>query len=499
MSGPVHLVMPHQLFEAHLDAAEGTRFVLVEHDLMFRQYRFHTQKLVLHRASMRRFAERLRGRGYDVEVVETDGRTTSRAATARLLRRLAPARVTYHDVVDDWLGRDLRATVADAGLEQGEDDVLETPNFLTTRRQVADQLGGAESGVKLGRMATFYAWQRRRLDVLVTDAGDPVGGRWSFDEDNRRKLPRDHPVPAPRWPDRVPEVDEAIGWVRRAFPENPGEAERFAWPTSHAEADDVLEQFLAERLHEFGPYEDALSTSEAWVFHSLLTPPLNVGLLSPRRVLNRALEVGEANAVPLASLEGFVRQLIGWREYMRAVYVSHGRRLRTGNRLEHGRPLGRSWWTGETGLAPVDHVVARVLEHGWAHHIERLMVLGNAMCLLRTDPDAAYEWFMEMFVDAYDWVMVPNVYAMSQFAAGEAITTKPYVSGSNYLRKMSDYAAQDWGEWQADWDALYWTFVRDHREVFDRNARSSFVTAGYDRLDSATKAGHTRRAAGWLR
>ncbi len=486
---PVRLVLPHQLFESHLDASPGTTFVLVEHDLLFRQYRFHTQKLVLHRASIRRFADRLRARGFDVEHLETDGRTTSRAALARTVRRLAPTGVTVYDVVDDWLGRDLVSALADAGHELMPDDVLESPNFLTTRRQVAEFFTGSRA-----RMSSFYQWQRRRLDVLM-DGDRPVGGRWSYDEDNRKKLPRGHLVPEPSPPDRHETVDEAISWVKRAFPDNPGNPDAFAWPTSHAEADASYEQFLAERLHEFGPYEDALSTEHPFVFHSLLTPPLNIGLLSPRHVLARALEVGESNGVPIASLEGFVRQLIGWREYMRATYVVHGRRLRSSNHLGHARPLQAGWWTAETGLAPVDHVVRGVLERGYAHHIERLMVLGNAMCLLRTDPEAVHEWFMELFVDAYDWVMVPNVHAMSQFASGGAITTKPYVSGSNYLRTMGDHPR---GEWCDDWDALYWTFVRDHRDVFDAGGRSRFVTSAYDRMDAATKAAHTRRAARWL-
>jgi deoxyribodipyrimidine photolyase-related protein len=496
---PVRLVLPHQLFEEHLEAPAGTTFVLIEHDLLFRQYRFHVQKLVLHRASMRRFATRLRDAGYDVVHVDTDGRTTSRAALAKTLRELDPTSITVHDVVDDWLGRDLVAALADAGHELTVDDVLETPNFLTTRAQLADAYGSPGSGSQ-PRMQHFYSWQRRRLDVLM-DGDQPRGGKWSYDEDNRKKLPRGVDVPSarPDEPERRPEVVEAIAWVKQAFPDNPGDADAFAWPTSHAEAEDGFEHFLAERFADFGPYEDALSSKHPFVFHSLMTPGLNIGLLSPRHVLDRALAVGEESDVPLSSLEGFVRQVIGWREYMRASYHLHGRRLRTRNHLSHARPLGPGWWTAETGLAPVDHVVGRVLETGYAHHIERLMVLGNAMCLLRIDPDAVYEWFMEMFVDAYDWVMVPNTYAMSQFASGTAITTKPYVSGSNYLRKMSDYVSAGWeGEWAADWDALYWTFVRDHQDVFARNPRSRMIATLYDRMEPATKAAHTRRAAAWL-
>jgi deoxyribodipyrimidine photolyase-related protein len=477
--------MPHQLFAEHLDAPRGTTFVLVEHDLLFRQYRFHAQKLVLHRASMRRFADRLREAGHDVETVETDGRTTSAAALDRVLARLRPTEVVAHDVVDDWLERDLARFVT---------EWRPTPNFLTTRDELREFFGDGRG--RRSRMQHFYAWQRRRLDVLVDASGEPVGGRWSFDEENRKKLPRGHPVPAVTWPERDEHVDDAVAWVKRAFPDAPGDADAFAWPTSHAEAEVMLEDFLTERFDQFGPYEDAVSAEHPFLFHSVMTPSLNIGLLSPAQVVERALAVGERDDVPLASLEGFVRQVIGWREYMRATYQLWGRRMRTRNHLQHSRPLAEGWWTGETGLPPVDTVVGRVLERGWAHHIERLMVLGNAMSLLRTDPDAAYESFMEMFVDAYDWVMVPNVYAMSQFAAGEAVTTKPYVSGSNYLRKMSDLPT---GEWTADWDALFWTFVRDHHDVFSRNPRSRMMATMYDGFDPATKAAHTRRAQEWLR
>ncbi len=494
----MHVVLPHQLFESHLEAESDTTFVLVEHDLLFRQYRFHAHKLILHRASMRRFAARLRESGFEVEIIETDGRTTSRSALTRTIERLAPTSVTLHDVVDDWLEQDIVAALGDAGVETTPADWLESPNFLTSRPQIAEQFG--ERGA---RMQRFYTWQRRRLDVLVDADGEPAGGRWSFDDENRKKLPRNHPVPEPVQPDRHDEVTAAIVWVKGAFADNPGNPDSFCWPTSHDEAEAGLENFLEQRFAEFGPYEDALSTDHPWVFHSLLTPPLNIGLISPRHVLERALAVAERTDVPLPSLEGFVRQIIGWREYMRATYVVHGRQMRSTNALQHARPLAEGWWTASTGLAPVDHVVGQVLEHGYAHHIERLMVLGNAMCLLRTDPHEVYEWFMEMFVDAYDWVMVPNTYAMSQFAAGASITTKPYVSGSNYLKKMSDYAQAGWAQpdgadWIADWNALYWTFVRDHRDVFASNPRSKMMATMYDKLDPATKAEHTRRAEPWL-
>ncbi|WP_377639618.1 cryptochrome/photolyase family protein [Oryzobacter terrae] len=474
LTRPVRLIYPHQLFEAHLDAAPGTRFVLVEDDLLFRHQPVHAQRLVLHRAAGRSFAERLRGAGFDVDVIETDaGRSSSQRLTA-LLRDLRPGSVRLLDPVDDWMLRDVRAALAAAGVTLEPEDVEESPGFLTTRPELV-----AWFGEHRARMQTFYQWQRRRLGVLV-EGDQPVGGRWSFDTENRKKLPKGHVVPERTAPSWTTHVEEAVDWVGEAFPDAPGSAASFAWPVTHEQARAGLREFVAERLEQFGPYEDAVATAHPFVFHAAITPALNCGLLTPHEVLEAVLAHADEHDVPIESLEGFVRQLIGWREYMRATYHLYGRRMRSANHLRHTRSLAPGWWDGTTGLEPVDHVVRGVLERGYAHHIERLMVLGNAMCLLRTDPEEVYEWFMAMFVDAYDWVMVPNVYAMSQFAAGTGITTKPYVSGSNYLRKMTDVGP---GEWRDDWDALYWRFVEDHREVFEGNPRSRMVTRTWEGMD----------------
>lgn len=493
MTARLRVVFPHQLFESLLDEPAGTRFVLVEDDLLFRHQPFHAQKLVLHRASVRLFADRLRDNGFDVDVIETDARRKTRTRLRDLLAEARPDEVRLHDVVDDWLLRDVRRAFAEAKVDLAPEDVEETPNFLTTRPELAEWFGGHRA-----RMASFYQWQRGRLDVLVEgpDHDRPVGGRWSFDTENRKKLPKGHEVPERRPVERLPEVEEAIAWVGEAFPDAPGRADTFDWPVTHEQARTALREFVDERLAQFGPYEDAISTQHPFVFHAAITPALNCGLLDPREVLDTVLHAAEERDVDLASLEGFVRQLIGWREYMRATYHLYGRRMRSSNHLRHTRSLAPGWWDASTGLDPVDHVVSGVLERGYAHHIERLMVLGNAMCLLRTDPKEVHEWFMALFVDAYDWVMVPNVYAMSQFAAGTGITTKPYVSGSNYLRKMSDLGP---GDWRDDWDALYWTFVEDHREAFEGNARAHFVTRTWDGMDDDRRVELRRRGRAVIR
>jgi deoxyribodipyrimidine photolyase-related protein len=511
--GPtIRLVLPHQLFDLHLEAPEDTVFVLIEHDLLFRQYHFHSHKLVLHRASMARLAHRLRDHGFRVDTLVSDAERSSHEALAAYVRDHAPALVTWYDVVDDWLERDLVAALADGGYTMRRSDVMESPSFLTDREEIDEWFSQHDS-----RMQDFYVWQRRRLGILV-DGAKPAGGKWSFDTDNRKKLPRGytpatvgrfahHPVMGEQGvldlvaladvagSEPVPEVAAAIEWVAAEFPDAPGDPHLFAWPTVADEAREHLREFVRDRLADFGPYEDAISATHPFINHGLLSAALNCGLLDPAEVIRTVLDGATADT-PIASLEGFVRQIIGWREYMRATYRVHGRAMRISNRLRQDRALGDGWWTASTGLAPVDLVISRVLATGYTHHIERLMVLGNAMALLRIHPDHAYEWFMELFIDAYDWVMVPNVYAMSQFAAGASITTKPYVSGSNYLRKMSDLPA---GEWSADWDALYWAFIEDHRPVFAANPRSRMVVSLLDGMDPAKHEEHRRRADALLR
>jgi len=480
------LVFPHQLFREHFEADPKTLMVLVEHDLLFRQYPFHRQKLVLHRSSMRSFADELTERGYQVACVETSSEHTSEQLLADLLREHRVTRVSYADVVDDWLERSIVTVLDQAGVDR---ERHESPGFITTRTELRKYFSNRPR-----RMNHFYAWQRTRLDILV-DGGSPVGGRWSFDADNRKKMPAGLEVPARPRIRATGHTTEAIAWVVDAFPGNPGDAESFAWPTERAQSQRWLTNFLEKRFELFGPYEDAIVADESFLFHSTLSPLINIGLLDPRVVVDKALAHADAHDVPIASVEGFVRQIIGWREYMRATYVLFGRRMRTENSLHLSRPLRDGWWDGTTGLLPVDTVMRRIEKTAYAHHIERLMVIGNAMLLLRTHPDDVYEWFMTFFIDAYDWVMVPNVYAMSQFASGALVTTKPYVSGSSYLRRMSDFEP---GEWHMAWDALYWQFVDDYRDVFLANNRSSMMVRQYDKLDAERRRAMRQEAVRWL-
>jgi deoxyribodipyrimidine photolyase-related protein len=319
-----------------------------------------------------------------------------------------------------------------------------------------------------------------------------VGGKWSFDTENRKKLPKNVSIPKTSFAKVDSFAEEARIYVSSHFPDSLGVDSDLIYPTSRREAIRWLEDFLEERLTLFGDYEDAIDPNEAILFHSCLTPMLNIGLLSPRDIIDRSMAYSDR--VPLNSLEGFVRQVIGWREFVRAVYRTRGVQQRTTNYWKHNRPIPGSFYDGTTGIEPVDIVIRRVLEMGYCHHIERLMILGNFMLLCDFDPDEVYRWFMEMFIDAYDWVMVPNIYGMSQHADGGLMTTKPYISGSSYVLRMSSFKK---GPWCEIWDALYWRFMSKHRKFFEGNARMGVMVSQLDKMGSKLDK-HTAIAESFL-
>jgi deoxyribodipyrimidine photolyase-related protein len=218
---------------------------------------------------------------------------------------------------------------------------------------------------------------------------------------------------------------------------------------------------------------------------------LNIGLLTPEQIISKALIIGQTKNIPLNSLEGFIRQIMGWREFIKIVYEREGTKQRTTNYWKFTRKIPASFWKGTTGIPPIDSTIHKILKTGYCHHIERLMVLGNFMLLCEFDPNEVYKWFMEMFIDAYDWVMVPNVYGMTQFADGGLMTTKPYISGSNYLMKMSDYEK---GEWQGIWDGLFWRFMHEHRSFFLKNPRLGMLVGTFDKMSAEKQAAHLAKA-----
>ena len=463
------LIYPHQLFADHPALAGASRAVMVEEPLYFTQLRYHRQKLILHRATMRRFADDLRRRHVEArELSET-------AALVDALERLRIRSVQYVDPCDDWLSTRLAAALGEHEIAAS---VLDDPHFLTPSSVIRD----FSADKKRLFFTEFYIAQRKRLGLLLERDGKPVGGQWSFDQENRKKLSKGTRVPETQRPEEGEFVVEARHYVRTHFPGAIGSDAEFGYPTDHAGAALWLDTFVQQRLASFGDYEDAISTQHVVLFHSVFTPMLNIGLLSPRQVIDAAM--ARAGRIPLNSLEGFLRQVIGWREFVRLVYLTHGRIQRTRNFWGFTHDVPTAFYDASTGIDPVDHVIRQVLRTGYCHHIERLMILGNFLLHCEVNPDSVYRWFMEFFVDAYDWVMVPNVYGMSQHADGGLMTTKPYISGSSYVLKMSNFKK---GPWCAVWDALYWRFVDRHSDFFEGNPRMAVMVKMKDRLGDKLK------------
>lgn len=453
--------------------------------------RFHKQKLAFHRATMKKYQNHLESRGFTPQYIQFDG---AGSHTNEIVRQLADA--GYHtllacDVHDFILEKRLNAAAETFGVEV---EWLDSPGFFNTtalNRQF-------RSNRKRWFMADFYQFQRKHLNILMDGNGKPMGGQWSFDADNRKKVPKkllpSVPQVLPRKPDAAER--EAMDYVNANWNGNPGSLGQIWYPTDHQAASDWLDQFLEKKLGQFGDYEDAILQGENWLWHSILTPMLNIGLLTPRQVVSRTVKYAETNDVPLNSLEGFLRQIIGWREFMSATYNDLGVTMRTTNFWKHKRPLPKSFYTGETGITPVDDCIKRVLKTGYCHHIERLMVLGGFMFICEINPDDIYMWFMEMFADSYDWVMVPNVYAMSQNADGGTITTKPYFSGSAYVLRMSHYQKGDWCD---IWDGLYWRWIDKHKTKLSSNPRWAMMCKTAQKMDQDKMARHREIADSWLK
>jgi deoxyribodipyrimidine photolyase-related protein len=482
----IALVFPHQIFDQHPAINRSRPVYLIEDALFFSQYAFHQQKIVLHRASMKYYQSRLQKEKLTVTYIEHKD-----ADLADLFARWKGEDVEelhFVDPTDYLLKRRLHrfAKKFTIGLVE-----YPNPSFLST----PDDLRELFASEKKYFMASFYIKQRKRLRILVNEDDTPVGGQWSFDADNRKRIPKGLKIPVRPPGEADPWSAEAKEYVAKYFQHHYGSTASFSYPTSHASAEKMLEDFLVNRMHDFGLYEDAIVQDELVLFHSVLTPALNTGLLTPQQILHQLFDFHRKEKYPLNSMEGFVRQVIGWREFMRALYEREGVYMRKRNFWNFSRKLPASFYNGSTGIAPVDATIQKVLRHSYCHHIERLMILGGFMQLCEFDPDEVYHWFMELFIDAYDWVMVPNVYGMSQYADGGLITTKPYVSGSNYVLKMSNYAR---GPWCDTWDALYWRYIYDHSDLFSTNPRMSMVVNLVKKMDKTKLKKHLTEADRFL-
>lgn len=486
------LVLGNQLFDLDAIIPEDKRseyivFICEDKELCT-YFQFHKQKILFFFLAMRAYAEELRGLGFLVHYEPLDVNSDSyEVKLSNFLLNESIAELHYFEIEDRFFEKRILSLLQKANVKGIEH---RSPMFLTKRKDFEAYL----LTHKKPFMKTFYESQRKTLHVLVDDKKEPIGGKWSFDTENRKKLPKSYQAP------NLPQINftnkekEVFHLVETHFPNHPGYTENFWLPTTRNGAKHWLDQFLKERLDLFGPYEDAFSQTFPFIQHSVLTPFLNVGLLTPKEVVQVTLDHAKKNKIPIESLEGFIRQIIGWREFIRGIDQNFGVIQESKNHFGHKRKFTQHWFDGNTGIPPLDFVIKKCTKYGYAHHIERLMVLGSLMVLFEIHPKEAYRWFMEMFIDSSDWVMGPNVYGMALFSDGGVFATKPYICGSNYYQKMGSFPK---GEWEEAVDGLYWSFIEAHQSEFSKNPRTAVLVGNLHRMQKDRKEKLFERAKVW--
>lgn len=486
----INLVFPHQLFEENPLLKEEGVFYLIEEFLFFKQYKFHKQKIAFHRASMQYYNDFLKKSGHKVEYVEANNKLSDIRQLIPELAKKGVKKINFINPIDDWLIKRITKAAKASSVELNEIDNL---LFLNTP---SDNEKYFRSDKKKFFQTKFYISQRKKYKLLLDKDEKPTGGKWSFDKANRKKYPKNKQPPSIHFPELSQYHKEGFEYTKQNFSDNPGKlSQNIIYPIDFETSKKWLKQFLEYRFHEFGTYEDAIVTQESILNHSVLTPMLNIGLITPKYIIDETIKFVEENDSPINSTEGFIRQIIGWREFIRGIYECKGVEERNSNYWGFERKIPAAFYDGSTGIPPIDQTIQKVLETGYCHHIERLMVLGNFMLLCEIHPNEVYRWFMELFIDSYDWVMVPNIYGMSQFADGGLFSTKPYISSSNYILKMSDYKK---GAWTKTWDALFWRFMSVYRSFFEQNPRLGLLLKTLDKMDDNKKQQHLQTAETFL-
>ena len=439
----------------------------------------HKHKLVLFLSSMRKYSSELKSKKFNVTYYQFNKKNinlTYEDKLSEFIKSKKISEINMFEVEDKFFEKRILRFCKKNNIKI---NFLESPMFLNTRSDFKKYL----SKVKKPFMATYYKQQRIEKNILMND-DKPIGEKWSFDEENRKKIPDNILIPSmPNFTEDA-DVKEVKKTVDDFFPNHPGNVSSYWLGSSRKDALKALDVFIKDKIINFGDYEDAVKKNSPFLLHSVLSPYLNVGLITPKEIIKKILDTGKNRKIPLYSLEGFIRQVIGWREFMRGIYQNYDDKLENTNFFNHQRKLTDDWYNGTTGIDPIDDAIKDVNKYGYAHHIIRLMHLSNVMTLSQLHPKEIYKWFMEMFVDSSDWVMSPNVFGMGTFSDGGIFSTKPYICGSNYIIKMSNYKK---GNWSDIVDGLYWNFIHTNKDILAKNPRMGMVMMSYRKLKEDRK------------
>ena len=463
--------------------------------------RHHQTKLAYILSAMRHHAEALRSAGWQVDYVRLDDPDNSGHFTgelARAIERHQPKRIIVTEAGEWRVAAMLDSWQTLFGIDV---EIRADTRFLCGHAEF-DRWA---EGRKQLTMEFFYRQMRAETGLLM-DAGKPVGGQWNYDRENRKPASRDLMMPRPLSfaPDAI--TREVIALVKRRFGHHPGKLDDdFAYAVTAGDAERQAAHFLRHALPSFGDYEDAMLTDEPHLWHSILSPYINSGLLDPLDLCRRAEAEYRAGRAPLNSVEGYIRQIIGWREYMRGIYWREGPDYVDRNFLRHRRPLPGFYWTGDTDLHCLSQALKQTLDTAHAHHIQRLMVTGNFALLIGADPKLVHQWYLEIYLDAYEWIELPNTLGMSQFGDGGLLGSKPYISSGAYINRMSDYCgqcrykvSQRVGDDACPFNALYWDFLARHRDRLAGNNRLAMPYRNWERMPAADRAAIRRQASDFL-
>ncbi len=472
------IILGNQLFNPkYLSNYKDHIFFMAEDYGLCTFEKHHKLKILLFLSSMRSYKDELKSKNFNViyKDVNKDFKLSYEKKLEKTVKEKKIKEITFFEIEDKFFEKRILNLGKKNSLKINQ---VRSPMFLMERQEFKDYL----SKNKRPFMANFYKIVRTKMNLLMNKNGTPKGNKWSFDEENRKKLPNTIKVPVISKVKETKETTTLKKFINSNFKDHPGNTGKFWFPTTRKDASKWLDEFLKERIKLFGDYEDAVTDKSNTVFHSALSPLINLGLIAPEEIIEKLRKI--ENKVPMNSLEGYIRQIIGWREFMRGIYQNYDQRLDNTNFFNHKRKMKKSWYEGNTGLDPLDYAINNVKNYGWSHHIERLMILANIMNLCEINPKQVYKWFMEMFVDSSDWVMAPNVYGMGLFSDGGIFATKPYICGSSYFLKMMHFKK---GPWCDVMDGLYWKFIDRHKKFFLKNPRLAMMVRVSEKMNKERK------------
>ena len=455
----IFLLYPTQLFK-NIDLLQNKKVYLIEDPIFFLDFQYHKLKLAYHRATMKKYQEYIKNKNINITYINFENATKD---FYNNINNISSNKIEIYQVYDNKLMKKCKKYFKNIIIH-------ESLNFLVNKNMLDDNKSIFYKNNHYNH-SEFYKMQRRRLNILMNNDGTPKGDRWSFDKNNREKLPKDIKIPnminiydKNKNNDKV-FIDEAKKYILEKFPNNYGSLDNFIYPITHKDTLNWLEYFCKKKFENFGKYEDAETIHDPFIFHSVLTPMMNIGLITDNEVLLYVKKY--ENKICIESYEGFIRQIIGWRNYVLTVYIYEGDKLKKMNFMKHTNKLNNDlMWSENIGILPFDNIIKKINKYAYAHHIERLMYLGNFLFLCQINPNDVYKIFMEWTIDAYDWVMVPNVYCMSQFADGGLMMKKPYFSSYNYILRMSDYKKDKWCD---IWYNIYYNFINTHQNYLKKN------------------------------